>query len=506
MAEIKEEQPQEKEYVISSTESLQDEKVKAALAAIPDPDVGKTDEERKALDKALMRKVDLWLIPWLCLLYLLSFLDRTNIGNARLAGMEKDLDMEGHDYNNTLTIFFISYALAEPVTNVLLKRLTPRVFFTGIILIWGAIMTLMGVVHNYEGLLAARWFLGLAEAGLFPGVNYYLSCWYKRSELGLRAATFFSAAALAGSFGGLLAAAIASMDGIGGKDGWAWIFIIEGLATVFVGGFCWFMVFDWPDTARFLTPDERLRVRRRLAEDKQSSTGEEYDKRHIIAALKDWKCWGYALIYMGNLCPLYAFSLFLPTILAGMGYAGTHAQLLSVPPYAVAATMTIFIGWVADRTKQRGICNMFTVTMAIIGFSMLIGTQNPHIQYAGTFLGAAGIYPTIPNTLTWASNNLEGVYKRGVIIGIVVGWGNLNGVVSSNIYLKQQKPKYYTGHGTVLGYLVVCLLGGTVFMYTMLARENRLRKSGKRDGMHDGMTPDQIWVAGDKRPDFIYTL
>lgn len=136
-----------------------------------------------------MRKVDAWLIPWLCLLYLLSFLDRTNIGmlaintkdllhllttstgNARLAGMEDDLGMGGHDYNNTLTIFFISYALAEPITNVLLKRLTPRIFFTGIILLWGLIMTLMGLVTNYSGLLACRWFLGLAEAGLFPGVK-----------------------------------------------------------------------------------------------------------------------------------------------------------------------------------------------------------------------------------------------------------------------------------------------------------------------------------------------
>ena len=195
------------------------------------------------------------------------------------------------------------------MTNVILKRATPRVFFTAIILLWGLIMTLMGLVTNFSGLLACRWFLGLAEAGLFPGVNYYLSCWYKRSELGIRAATFFSAAALAGSFGGLLAAAIAKMDGVGGKPGWAWIFIIEGIVTMFVGGFCWWMVFDWPDTARFLTAEDRLRLRRRLADDKQSSTGEEYDKRHIFAALKDWKTWCFALIYMGCLMPLYSFSL-----------------------------------------------------------------------------------------------------------------------------------------------------------------------------------------------------
>lgn len=137
---------------------------------------------------------------------------------------------------------------------------------------------------------------------------------------------------------------------------------------------------------------------------------------------------------MGTLCPLYSFSLFLPTILAGMGYAGTRAQLLSVPPYACAAAMTIFVGWVADRTRMRGYCNMVTVSIGIVGFSMLIGSTNPHIQYAGTFLGAMGIYPAIPNSLTWVSNNVEGVYKRGVIIGIVVGWGNLNGVVSSSIH------------------------------------------------------------------------
>jgi MFS family permease len=405
-----------------------------------------------------------------------------------------------------LTSVQISYALAEPITNILLKRLTPRIFFTAIIFLWGLIMTLMGLVHNYEGLLACRWFLGLAEAGLFPGVNYYLSCWYKRTELGVRAATFFSAAALAGSFGGLLAAAIATMDGIGGKPGWAWIFIIEGLATMFVGAFCWWMVFDWPDTARFLTPDDRIRLRRRLAQDKQSSTAEHYDKRHIYAALKDWKTWGYAFIYMGCLTPLYSFSLFLPTILRGMGHRGTKAQLLSVPPYAVAAVMTIFVGWFADRTRWRGYCNMVVVSFGIAGFIMLIATENPNVQYAGTFLGAMGIYPTIANTLSWAANNVEGVYKRGVVIGIVVGWGNLNGVVSSNIYITSESPRFWTGHAVVLAYLTVCLLGGTIFMHVMLRIENAKRRSGKRDNMHEGKTSEQIWIAGDKRPDFLYTL
>ncbi|KAH4284805.1 hypothetical protein HBH64_239740 [Parastagonospora nodorum] len=472
---------------------------------LPDPDVGKTDAERAQLDKALVRKMDLWLIPWLSLLYLLSFLDRTNIGNARVANMEKSLGMKGTDYNVALTIFFISYAGFEPLTNIAIKRWSPRVFFTGIILVWGAIMTLMGVVHNKAGLYACRFFLGIAEAGLFPGVNYYLSCWYKRQELGFRAALFFSAAALAGSFGGLLAAAITQMDGTAGYEGWRWIFIIEGLMTVFVGVFCWWMVFDFPDTATFLTPEEKLRAMRRLRADGQArATVGKIDRRHVNAALTDWKTWGYAVCYMGCLCPLYCFSLFLPTILLAMGYKGTQAQLLSVPPYAVAATVTVIIGWIADKTKWRGYCNMVISFIGCIGFAMLLATDNPHVQYAGTFLGAMGIYPTVSNTLTWASNNVEGSLKRGVMVGVVVGWGNMNGVVSSNIYMTKEKPRYYTGHGIVLAYMFLFLFGGTVFMHFMLKRENKLRKSGARDDLLQGKTESEVEVLGDKRPDFIY--
>ncbi|PSN71342.1 bodown198 [Corynespora cassiicola Philippines] len=477
---------------------------------LPDPDVGKSDEERARLDKALLWKIDLWLIPWLCkrlsplaLLYLLSFLDRTNIGNARVANMEADINMTGRDYNDALTIFFISYAGAEPLTNIVLKRYTPRIFFTGIILLWGVIMTLMGLVQNQAGLLACRWFLGLAEAGLFPGVNYYLS----RQELGFRAALFFSAAALAGSFGGLLAAAITNMHGVGGYEGWRWIFIIEGLMTVFVGIFCWWMTFDFPDTARFLTADEKLRAMRRLRADNQTlAQNEHLNRRYVYSALKDWKTWAFAVQYMGCLCPLYSFSLFLPTILLGLGYRGTRAQLMSVPPYAAAAALTVLVGWFADRTKWRGYCNMFVSLLGCIGFAMLLGTTDPNVQYAGTFLGAMGIYPTVSNTLSWASNNVEGVYKRGVMVGVVVGWGNMNGIVSSNIFMRQENPHYRTGHSVVLAYQFLFLFGGTVFTHFMLRRENALRKAGKRDHWLEGKTEEDLKYMGDERPNFIYTL
>lgn len=472
-----------------------------------DPDAHLSSEEKEAVDKALVRRLDWVLIPWLCILYLLAFLDRTNIGNAKVAGLVHDVDLDTNQYNLTLTIFFISYAVFEPLTNVLLKKMRPSIFIPIIMVLWGLCMTFMGFVHDWSGLMAARWFLGLTEAGLFPGVNYYLSCWYKRSEFGIRAAIFFSAAAMAGSFGGLLAAGIENMSGVGGKPGWAWIFILEGLLTVLFGVASFWMVHDFPDDARFLSDDDRARVVRRLKMDQQSSAEhEEWKFEYLWAGLKDWKMWLGMVIYMGCDMPLYAFSLFLPSIVIdlGFGHDVIKAQLMSVPPYVVAALFTIVVGYIADRTRQRGLCNILTSAIGIVGFIMLIASDRPGVQYTGTFLGALGIYPCISNTITWMANNIEGVYKRGVVLGFVIGWGNLNGIVSSNIYY--DGPRYYQGHGVVLAYMAVFLFGGSLLMTLLLRLENKQRQQGKRDYLIQGKSAKEIDALGDKRPDFIYTI
>ncbi|KAI9850315.1 MAG: hypothetical protein M1838_005875 [Thelocarpon superellum] len=472
-----------------------------------DTDASLTAADRAQIDRKLVRKLDLRLIPWLCLLYLASFLDRTNIGNAKIEGLTEDLHLTNGQYSAALSIFFVSYALCEPLTNILLKRLRPSIFIPTTMVLWGLVMTMMGLVHNWSGLMAARWFLGMAEAGLFPGIIYYLSCWYKRSEIGLRIAIFFSAAAVSGSFGGLLAAAISSMSGVGGKHGWAWIFILEGLATVVIGLVAFCMVHDFPDDARFLSDVDRARVIRRLREDKQSSAEhEEFKMAYVWASLRDWKTWTGMAIFMGTDVALYAFSLFLPTIIKDLGYTANKAQLLSVPPYAAAAILTISVGYLADRTGQRGIFNIGVSLIGASGFAMVLASEKPAVQYAGTFLGAMGIYPCIANTISWTSNNVEGVYKRGVTLGLVIGWGNLNGVVSSNIYRAQDAPRYLKGHGILIGYLVIFLFGGSVLQHLLLRRENAKRRAGVRDPWIQGKTEREIEMLGDQRPDFIYTL
>ena len=320
-------------------------------------------------------------------------------------------------------------------------------------------------------------------------------------------AIFFAAAAVSGSFGGLLAAAIEKMGGVGNRPGWAWIFILEGLLTVVFGVASFWMVHDFPDGARFLSDDDRARVIRRLMLDQQASAEpEKWDNFYLWSSLRDWKMWLGMAIYMGCDMPLYAFSLFLPTIINESGWARTpiRAQLLSVPPYAAAAILTISIGFLADKTRQRGVYNICISVLGITGFAMLLGSSKPGVQYAGTFLGALGIYPCIANTITWVANNIEGVYRRGVILGFVIGWGNLNGIVSSNIYY--DAPRYKQGHGIVMGYMALFLFGGSLLMRVLLQVENKKRLAGRRNNLVDGKTRHEIERLGDGRPDFLYTL
>ncbi|KAF9479488.1 MFS general substrate transporter [Pholiota conissans] len=433
----------------------------------------------------LLRKMDWNIVPFLALLYLLSFLDRSNIGNARLVGLEKDLKMKGLDYNVALAVLFPWYVAAEIPSNITMKRTSPSIWLCIIMVTWGVCMTLMGLVTNFAGLLIVRMALGLAEGGLFPGVAWYITLWYRRHECGLRMAVFFSAATLAGAFGGLLARGISEMKGVGGKPGWAWIFILEGLATIVVAGFARWIINDSLETAKFLTEEERVEVKARLKLDR-TSLADEYNTKYLIAALKDWKIYVHMLITIGIYTPLYSISLFLPTIVKNMGYTNNESQLMSVPPYVVGCLATITAGYVADRTKQRGLYMMFFCLVGIIAFALLFSVKNTHVQYAATFIAVAGIYPNVPLGVAWNGNNIGGSTKRAVGIAMHVAFGNLGGIISGFVYRSKDSPRFLSGHGLLIGTLSMSFVLST-FMHSYLKRENSRRDA---DMVAKGLTLD----------------
>lgn len=224
--------------------------------------------------------------------------------------------------------------------------------------------------------------------------------WYRRHECGLRMAIFFSMATAAGAFGGLLARGISQMHGIGGKGGWAWIFILEGILTFLVALWAYRAFKDYPDTAKFLTEPEKNEVRRRLEEDR-SSLADEWDIKYVWAALTDWKVYMHCLNFLGVFTAVYSFSFFLPTIIKGLGYTNDRAQLMTVPPYVVACFFCVSMGYFADRYQSRGITQIVFNLVAIVGLVMLLASHSNHVKYAGTFFFATGVYTNTPSIMAW---------------------------------------------------------------------------------------------------------
>ncbi|KAI0830622.1 MFS general substrate transporter [Trametes gibbosa] len=430
-------------------------------------------------ERKLLRRIDLHVVPWLAVLYLLNFLDRINVGNAKLYHMTDDLHISDEQYLLALTVFFFPYSLVDPLSNIAIKKLRPSLCLSSIVLVWGIIMALHGLVTSYTGFIALRIVLGITEAGLYPGIIFYLSSWYKRDELGARLGVFISSATLAGAFGGLLAATIHNMDGIGGRPGWAWIFILEGSLTVVCAVASFFILSDFPDTAAFLSETERVWVVRRLQADmKFSAGGEIFQTKYLWQGLADPKTSlanGVVSAVISIDGPLFAFSIFTPVIINQLGFQATAANLLSVPVYVWACVMTVVVGFLGDRLKSRAWINLVSMT-GLAGYVILMCSTNSALSYFAVYLAASA----------WVSSNIEGSYKRSVVLGMTVGWGNLNGAVSSNAYRDADKPRYMLGHGIMLAYIAIgwlCSLG----MYVYLKRENAARAKGTRDELIDGV-------------------
>ncbi|KUJ09358.1 MFS nicotinic acid transporter-like protein [Mollisia scopiformis] len=434
-------------------------------------------------EKALVRRLDLKLLPPLTLLYLLSFLDRSNIGNAKLDGLDTDLHITGNQYLLTLTMYFVGYVLFEIPCNIILKRTTPKIWLPTLMLVWGIVATLMGVSQSFAGIVVARFFLGVTESGLFPGVVFYLSMWYKRTETHYRVALFFSAASLAGAFGGILAYGIGFMKGVGGYNGWRWIFIIEGLFTVVVSGLSYLFIHNYPSTAPFLTEPERAFIHARLKTSSDATLNEPFSWTGVRSALKDYKCWLYGLMFHTMSLPLYTLSLFLPTIIKTLGYTAADAQLLTVPPYFVATVFTVIVAVLSEKTHKRSPFVLASTSLAIVGYIFLLSApvDKPGLSYAGTILAASGIYPSCAIVLSWAAANVSGQTKRATATAMTITIGNLGAVLGTQLYRPSTSPRWFLGHGFAIGYLGMNIVG-TLVLWWCLNRENRKKEERRAGG------------------------
>ncbi|KAH9846723.1 MFS general substrate transporter [Lenzites betulinus] len=520
--------------------------------ALPPPPILSAEEERR-----LWRKIDTRLIPVATLLYLVSYLDRGNIGNAKLQGLLTQLDLTGTRYNIALSMYYLFYLLFNIPSNLLLKKLRPSRWLPGLTLAWGVVATLMGLVKTYPQLVGARVCLGIAESGMSPGIYYLLSMWYPRHMLQWRFGLFWGGATFSGAFSGLVAYGISFISGAGGLLGWSWIFIIEGLVTVVASLIAFAVFVDLPATATFLTPEERSFVIHRLKAD-NSFVGEEeeFRFRHIVEALSDWKIIVGSVSNMAITSPserfvhfqslpylagrtdiaaVYATALFLPSIINGFGFNTAISQLLTVPSYVIATAVVIVCSTYSDRLKMRAPFVFGGILLTFIGFAINISDVRVGVKYAGTYLIVIGAYEAAPMMIAWCvltptpprvaeeahplttdtrssrlGNNTVGHYKRGIGIGLQVMIGNIGGLVASNTYRVRDAPRYVPGHVgqlalTGMGLLFVPLTA-LVYWRGNARRDAVARRRAEESGEKREYTAEEVRAMGERAPGFRYTL
>jgi len=440
-----------------------------------------SEEERR-----LVRKIDRRILPIACFMYLFAYLDRSNLGNARLQGLPKDVlggDPKGTRFDWVNSVFFLSYILCQVPATILAKLLPPRLWLGGAAIGWGICSTLMSTATNQAGLMAARIGLGVFEAAFGPGIPLYFSLFYTKHELGLRLAYWFGFAAVAGAFGGLIAFGVQHAHAA--IENWRLLFIIEGIPTILLGLIAIAFLPDRPETTSFFTEEERKIALARANRDTSGDIGYHVNKSHIVDAFKDWKIYLGGVIYFGANAALASISAFLPTIIKTFGYTNALAQLLTVPPYAVTSIVITIASWSSDRLLTRGPFIVIASAIGGIGYVLLLAAaHNNHVRYFATFCIVSGTYTTIGLVIAWYAHNLGSESKRATGTPLYMAIGQCGSILGSHLFPANEGPRYIKGFS---------VLAGLLFLGSMCsgALTSHFRyENARRDRMYGKHTPN----------------
>ncbi|KDN42655.1 hypothetical protein RSAG8_06612, partial [Rhizoctonia solani AG-8 WAC10335] len=250
---------------------------------------------------------------------------------------------------------------------------------------------------------------------------------------------------LASGFASILAYGLARMHGIGGLEGWRWIFIMRRIVTIVAGSIGWLLIVDFPDKATFLSEEERRHVIRRLNRDRGDGEHDPLTTQKVLAHLSDWKIWALALAFGCSTMPAYSLAYFIPIILRGLGFSVALSNILVAPPYVVAVMLALFTSWWSDKIRIRTPFIVAHSLIAIAGFTIVLHAKGNGVKLFGTFLAVAGTQPQMPFVIGLLQNNIVSSSKRAVASGVQVAFGAIGGIAASTVYQQKDSPRYITG-------------------------------------------------------------
>ncbi|KAL3451750.1 major facilitator superfamily domain-containing protein [Aspergillus insuetus] len=456
-------------------------------------------------EQRLRWKIDLYIVPTVALLYLFCFIDRANIGNAKLAGLEADLGLVGYDYNKVLSVFYISYIIFEIPCNILCKWMGPGWFLPATTLGFGICSVGTAFVHNISSICGVRFLLGIFEAGMMPGIAYYLSRWYRRSELAFRISLYIVMAPLAGAFGGLLASAILTLDHFGSLETWRQIFAIEGIITIGIALIAFFTLTDRPETARWLSEEEKRLAEDRLKAERVSTTEvlEKMDLAKIRRGIVSPVTLGTAMIFLLNNITVQGLAFFAPTIVRTIypNNSTVSQQLHTVPPYILGAFFTTLLPFLSWRFDRRIVFMVISAPLVIIGYIMFLASEDAMTRYGASFLVASGAFSFGALCNANVSNNVVSDTARSSAIGTNVMFGNIGGLISTWSFLPSDGPDYRIGNGLNLATSSLTLVFAALLWFWMRV-DNRRREQVDALAVTAGMSQAEIQDLDWKNPLF----
>ncbi|KAH7309691.1 major facilitator superfamily domain-containing protein [Stachybotrys elegans] len=450
---------------------------------------GKDEAWHKSFDKKLLRKVDARLMPTLVIMYLLNFLDRSNLAQARQGTLEEDLGMRGTDFNLATSIFFVGYLLMQLPSNLLLTRVRPSLYLSASCCLWGVVSTCNAAADSFAHLVVIRFFLGFVEAPFFPGAVFLMSSWYTRAELTRRIAYLYAGNALANMFGGLLGAAIlGGLEGDHGIAGWRWLFIIEGVAAIAFSFVAMFVLPNYPHTTKWLSEDEQAYAAWRLVQD-INEVDMYRDKSMwdgVKMAVGDYRLYLFVLMQHVSLIS-QTFQYFFPTIVGTLGYGRINTLWLTAPAWFVTFLVSLLVTWSSARTKDRSLHIVCLMIIAAIGNAIATGSTNVGARYFAMYLMPAGAVSAYQIIVSWVANSFpRPLVKRSACIAIANMIGNTATIYGSYMYPASSGPQYIPGgSANAIICLVVAILA-LVLRFIHIKENKKLEQAEMEDSKYGG--------------------
>ncbi|KAL4811444.1 major facilitator superfamily domain-containing protein [Aspergillus unguis] len=447
-------------------------------------------EEMEALNKKVLKKVDWHMMPCVTLMFLMNYLDRINVSNARLAGLQGDLHMSDTVWNAGISTFYVGYLIGQLPGNMLMAKSNPRWFLPAMMVMWSAGTICMPAMTNGAGFCTVRFFIGLTEAPFFPGLTLLTSSWYTKEESPMRMAIWHAGNTISNIMSGFLAAGILeNMEGTANLHAWQWFFLIEGMVSILVAVASFIFLPAWPHNTRFLSAEEREMAQYRvlLSNGGIDEVGGTWDG--LKDAVKDPFTWFFCLMHFA-LVTAQSFKDFLPSIMKTFGFDTMTTYLVQAPPYAIAYIFACAVAYSCGRLQETTYHIVLPIILSAAGCGILIGTLNVGARYFGLVLLICGTYNGLNLQLSWETTVVPSPRaKKAALIAIANCISQSSHWFSPYFYPTSQEPYYRMGGGLLI-------MGCALVIVSAFAVNWRGRRLNKKLDAIEGWAPSSGFERG----------